>query len=61
MALSLTCHNKDCGAVMTAESVDDLVELGQRHAREHGHAHPPPREHLLPRIRRQNPAGGDKR
>lgn len=60
MPLSLTCHNTDCGAEMTAESEDELVRLGQRHAQEHGHAQPPPREHVLARIRRQN-AGDDSR
>jgi hypothetical protein len=55
MTLSLTCHNRDCRKVMTADTEDDLVRLGQEHAQEHGHHEPPPREHVLSRIRKNNP------
>lgn len=51
MSVSLTCHS--CGKVLAADSEDELVELGRSHAVEHGHD-PPPREHVLMRIRRQN-------
>ena len=53
MTLSLTCHG--CGKVLAAETEDELVVLGQDHASEHGHHPPPPREHVLARIRRHNP------
>lgn len=53
MALELTCHS--CHNVLSAETEDELVELGQRHAVEHGHTPPPAREHVLARIRRHNP------
>lgn len=52
MTLSLTCQS--CGKVLTAETADDLVVLGQTHAGEHGHRPPPAREHVLARIRRHN-------
>lgn len=55
MNLSLTCRNKDCGEVLTAETEDELVILGQRHAQQHGHSGPVPREHVIARIRRHNP------
>lgn len=54
MSVELTCRS--CGAVLTAETEDELVELGQEHAREHGHTKPQDREHVLERIRRHNPA-----
>ena len=54
--LTLTCHS--CGRVLGAETEDALVELGQAHAVEHGHTPPPPREHVLARIRRRNPTPG---
>ena len=52
MTLSLTCHN--CNKVLSAETEDELVSLGQAHAVEHGHNPPPPRDHVLARIRRQS-------
>ena len=52
MSLSLTCHS--CGKVLNASTEDELVSLGQGHAVEHGHNPPPPREHVLARIRRHN-------
>jgi hypothetical protein len=51
MSLELTCHA--CGAVLTSETEDELVELGLEHAREHGHTQD--REHVRQRIRRHNP------
>ena len=56
MILSLTCHN--CGRVLSAETEDELVDLGLEHANVHGHTEPLPREHVLARIRRHNPRGG---
>lgn len=53
MALTLTCHN--CSKVLSADTEDELVELGQVHAVEHGHHPPPPRDHVLKRIRHHNP------
>lgn len=53
MTLSLTCHS--CSEVLRAETEDELVTLGQTHAAEHGHNPPPPRDHVLARIRRHNP------
>ena len=50
--LTLTCHS--CGEVLTAEDEDELVTLAQAHAEGHGHSLPPPREHVLARIRRAN-------
>jgi hypothetical protein len=55
MALSLTCHNKDCGKVLTADTEDELVRLGQQHSQEHGHHDAPPADHVLARIRKHNP------
>ena len=52
MALTLTCHN--CSEVLSADTEDELVELGQAHAAEHGHNPPPPRDHVLKRIRHQS-------
>ncbi len=57
MALTLTCHS--CQEVLSAGTEDELVTLGQAHAVAHGHNPPPPAEHVLTRIRRNNPA--DKR
>jgi hypothetical protein len=54
VALSLTCTNSDCGAVLEAETEDELVELAQAHAQSHGHTRPIPREHVVARIRRHN-------
>jgi len=53
VTLSLTCHN--CKEVLSAETEDELVTLGQAHAVGHGHNPPPPREHVLARIRRHDP------
>jgi hypothetical protein len=53
MTMTLTCHS--CGQVLSAETEDELADLGQAHAVEHGHHLPPPREHVLARIRRHNP------
>lgn len=53
MTLTLTC--RQCHLDLVARSEDGLVDLGQRHAQEHGHPEPPAREHLLTRIRRHNP------
>lgn len=52
MSLTLTC--KSCGKVIAADGEDELVLLGQEHAREHGHTKPLPRAHVLARIRRHN-------
>lgn len=52
MTLNLTCHS--CCTVLSAETEDDLVVLGQAHAVEHGHTPPPPRDQVLARIRRHN-------
>jgi hypothetical protein len=52
MSVSLTCHS--CGKVLAGDTEDELVELAQSHAVEHGHDPPPLREHVLVRIRRQN-------
>ena len=57
MTLSLTCHS--CKDVLSAETEDDLVALGQAHAIGHGHNPPPAKEHVLARIRRHNPEQGD--
>ena len=54
MTLELVCHR--CQKVLSAETEDELVDLGQRHAVEHGHLSPPPRDHVLTRIRRHNPS-----
>ena len=51
---TLTCHS--CGEVLIADTEDQLVDLGQAHAVKHGHHPPPPRDHVLARIRRHNPA-----
>lgn len=51
MSLTLTCHA--CGAVLTAETEDELTELGLEHALGHGHTQD--REHVLQRIRHHNP------
>ncbi len=53
MSVSLTC--KSCGAELTADNEDELADLGQRHAQEHGHQGSPSRDHILARIRRHNP------
>lgn len=52
MSLELRCHS--CHNVLTAETEDELVDLGQQHAVGQPHA-PPPRAHVLARIRRHNP------
>ena len=52
VTVSLTCHS--CGRILTADTEDELVDLGQSHAVDHGHDPPPPRGHVLARIRRQN-------
>ena len=52
MSLTLTCHS--CQAVLSADTEDELVVLGQQHAVEHGHTPPPARDHVLARVRRQN-------
>lgn len=53
MNLSLTCRN--CGAVLTAATEDELAALGQSHAQQHGHTGSMDRRHIMARIRRQNP------
>ena len=53
MALELTC--RACGAVLTAETEDELAELGEEHGREHGHTKPQDRDHTIARIQRHNP------
>lgn len=53
MTMTLTCHS--CNQVLRAETEDKLVDLGRAHAVEHGHHPPPPREHVLARIRHHNP------
>lgn len=53
MALTLTCHS--CKAVLSAETEDERVTLGQDHAVGHGHNPPPSRDHVIARIRRHNP------
>lgn len=52
MDLTLVCHS--CGTTLRAATEDELVDLGQAYAVEHGHTPPPPREHVLARIRRHN-------
>lgn len=52
MTMTLSCHS--CRRVLNAETENELVDLGQAHAVEHGHHPPPPREHVLARIRRHN-------
>jgi len=52
MTLTLVCHS--CGKVLSAETEDKLVDLGRAHSVEHGHTPPPPRDHVLARIRRDN-------
>jgi hypothetical protein len=52
MTLALTCHG--CHKVIEGQTEGELVELGQAHAAEHGHHLPPPREHVLARIRHHN-------
>lgn len=49
--LSVTC--RACDETMTAETEDELVDLGMAHAAKHGHQ--PPRAHVRARIRRSNP------
>lgn len=49
--LILVCHA--CDETMTAETEDEMVELGIEHATKHGHT--PPREHVVARVRRHNP------
>lgn len=51
--LTITCHS--CDLTMSADDLEDLVVQGQDHALGHGHTSPPPREHVIARIRRQNP------
>lgn len=52
MALTLTCRR--CDVTMTAETEEELTELGRQHAREaHGHSWLPI-EKVLGRIRHQN-------
>lgn len=53
MTMSLICRS--CSQVLNAETEDELVDLGQAHAVGHGHRPPPPREHVLARIRHHNP------
>lgn len=52
MSLTLTCHS--CQQVLSADTEDELVTLGQQHAAQHGHTPPQPRDHVLARIRRHN-------
>ena len=52
MTVSLTC--KACGKELTADTEDELAELGQLHGQEHGHDKPLSRKHVLARIRRHN-------
>ena len=52
MSLALTCHS--CHQVLSADTEDELVTLGQQHAVQHGHTPPPLRDHVLARIRRHN-------
>jgi hypothetical protein len=54
MTYRLTC--KQCETDLVGASEDELVDVAQRHAQDHGHTKPLPREHLLTRIRRSNPA-----
>jgi hypothetical protein len=57
MTLTLTCRR--CRTVLTADSGDELVALGEDHARQHGHAGPASRDRVLARIRHHNrPAEG---
>ena len=54
MTLSLTC--KACGKVLTADTEEELADLGLQHRDEHGHGHRSlSREHVLKRIRHHNP------
>ncbi len=57
MTLSLTC--RQCGTVLSADTEDELVALGQQRAERHGHTRPLSREHVLARIRRHNPKRAD--
>lgn len=68
MSLTLTCQS--CQQVLSADTEDELATLGQQHAVQHGHTPPPPRDHVLARIRRHNgsesaekysPGGGHQR
>lgn len=49
--LELTCHA--CDVILQAETEQDLIDLGQQHARSM-HGHEPPRDQVLARIRLQN-------
>jgi hypothetical protein len=53
MTMTLTCHG--CSKVLSAETEDELVTLGQAHAVEHGHYPPPPPKHVLAPIRHNPP------
>lgn len=55
MKFSLKCHNKDCGALLTADTEEELVRLGQQHAQAHGHHNAPSDDQVLARIRKHNP------
>jgi hypothetical protein len=44
----ITC--KACGDVLSAETEDEFVEVGQAHAAKHGHAYELSRQHILGRL-----------
>lgn len=48
MILSITC--KSCGAAITGDTDDELVENVQAHASNHGHSRPLTRNHVLHRL-----------
>lgn len=52
MTLRLTCRR--CGALLSADTEDELATLGQQHAQQHGHTRPLSRDHVLARIRRHH-------
>ena len=51
MTLTITC--KHCGADVTAETEDELVEHVQAHVREHGATHALPREAVLALLKKR--------
>jgi hypothetical protein len=49
----MTC--KHCGAEITADDEDTMVERVQEHYRSHGDKPPLTRDHILRRLRRHQP------